>query len=360
MNSKLIWSVVTGLLLLAGCVDSDSGHDANIGSDQPEGNAADTRGTPPPGAPDFQLDRIVVRRIFEDSVGNLWLGTNGNGAYRFNGESLDHFSVEQGLGGWAIRGIVEDESGCLWFATSAGVTQFDGTGFTNYTCDDGMIDDDVWSLEIDHRGTIWLGTLQGAMHFDGSTFTSVELPEAEPDPTRGVTSARIVHDIMEDSRRRMWFGTNGGACMRDGDTLTVYSEDDGLCNNAVNGILEDLDGNIWFATHHNGVCRWNGEEFTHFDESDGIHGTEAWKLYLDRSGNIWFPIEQAGVYRFDGESFSNFHSDEGMKCNGVQSVLEDSAGRIWVGGWMALYHFDGEQFHDHQPSNDQHESVLPY
>jgi ligand-binding sensor domain-containing protein len=52
----------------------------------------------------------------------------------------------------------------------------------------------------------------------------------------------------------MWFATNGGAYVYDGKSLTNISEKDGLCHNSLNDILEDKEGNFWFATHHNGVC----------------------------------------------------------------------------------------------------------
>ena len=198
-----------------------------------------------------------VRRIFQDKSGNLWFGTNGDGVIRYNGDSLEYFSVYEGFGGFAVRGIVEDKEGNVWFGTSGGVTKYDGESFTNFTEKDGLINNDVWSIAVDRNGIIWIGTLQGVSRFNGEVFTPFTIPEAVPDYTRGVTSAKIVHSIMEDSKGKMWFSTNGGAYIYDPASggLTNISEKDGLCNNAVNDILEDKNGNIWFATHHKGVCR---------------------------------------------------------------------------------------------------------
>ena len=294
-----------------------------------------------------------VRRIFQDNRGHLWFGTNGDGVIRYDGETLDYFSINEGFGGRVVRGIVQDKHGNIWFGTERGLTKYDGESFVNFTEKDGLINNDVWSIAIDSKGIIWIGTLQGVARFDGAAFKSgpdalntFPLPESDPDPARGVTSAKIVHCIMEDSKGRMWFATNGGAYCFDGTTLTNLSTNDGLCHDAVNCIIEARDGSMWFATHHNGVCRFDGTSFTHFTQADGVEGTEAWDLYEDRSGNIWFPIENSGVYRYDGKSFTRFHETlvemNGLNSNAIQCTYEDKEGRLWLGGYRGLFRYDGQ------------------
>ena len=293
--------------------------------------------------PDAPISQFV-RRIFQDSSGNHWFGTNGDGVIRHNGEFLEYFSIPEGFGGAAVRGIVEDKQGNVWFGTSGGVTKYDGESFTNYDERDGLIHHDVWSISIDSQGIIWIGTLLGVSRFDGEAFTDFDLPENMPDYSRGVTSTRIVHCIMEDRAGKMWFGTSGGAYVSDGKSLAYISAQDGLCSNSVNCILEDKDGRYWFATHHNGVCRWDGNSFTHINADDGVDGTEVWNIYEDRSGNIWFPVEGFGVYRYDGNSFANFSKPEGLASQAIQCTYEDRDRRIWCGGWLGLFSFDGESF----------------
>lgn len=298
---------------------------------------------PSPGPPSFQLRDTVVRRVFQDSRGDLWFGTNGRGVIRYQNGELTYFNSEHGLGGHAVRGIVEDDSGHLWFATSGGVSRFDGRTFTNFSEFDGLHDSDTWSITITHDGTIWVGTLAGAHHFDGHRFHHFALPKAEEDPSRGVTSAEFVHHIMEDTAGRLWFATNGGAYVLSDNGLSNINTAHGLCGDVVNSILEDVHGRMWFATHHNGVCQWDGETFTHYGERDGITGHEVWSLYLDAAGDVWFPVENAGVYRFNGDTFTNYHDPERMPCPAIQTIYEDRSGAVWMGGWMTLYRRDGTQ-----------------
>lgn len=297
--------------------------------------------------PSKQISQFV-RRIFQDSHGNFWFGTNGDGAVRYDGNSLTYFRKENGFAGRAVRGIVEDETRNVWFGTDAGVSRYDGKTFTNYTTNDGLVGDDVWRMYIDKSGIIWVGTIDGLSRFDTASGKFVEFPvppATELDPLRGVTSLMLVHDLMEDSNGNLWIAIGTGGVHRyDGKTFTNITEKDGLANNSVNDILEDSDGNIWFATHHGGVSRFDGKTFTNFTLDGTIDGHEVWSLYEDRSGNIWFPAEGYGVYCYDGTAFKNYYKDDGLYSNAIQCIYEDKDGRIWCGGYLGLFRMIDDRF----------------
>lgn len=292
-----------------------------------------------------------VRRIFEDKRGNLWFGTNGDGVARYNGDSLEYFSVEDGFGGYAVRAIAEDQKGNVWFGTSGGLTKYDGESFTNFNEKDGLAHRDIWCLTIDDKGLFWIGTFQGISIFNGESFSPFSLPESKPDSTRGVTSPNIVHSIMEDRNGHMWFGTNGGAYKYNGNTLSHLSKEDGLCNEVVNDILEDRTENVWMATHHGGISRFNGTSFDNFTCDRMIKGVEVWSLYEDTEGNIWFPAEGYGVYKFtpsteklDKDPFTRYGKNEGLASEAIQCIYQDSEKRFWLGGYMGLFRFKNDSF----------------
>jgi hypothetical protein len=193
--------------------------------------------------------------MLEDKAGNFWFGTNGDGVIRYNGKSLEYFSIEEGFGGVAVRGIVQDKNDAIWFATDNGLIKYDGEKFTTLTKKDGLAHDDIWSIVLDRNGALWIGTFGGVSRFNGTAFTPFDLPEAPDDPNRGVSSPRMVYSIMQDSKGRMWFGTNGGAYVYDGKGLTNISKD-GLCSNAVNSILEDQSAASGCHAPQRVVARW--------------------------------------------------------------------------------------------------------
>lgn len=287
----------------------------------------------------------VVRKVYQDKKGNLWLGSQG-GAFFYDGTSLyylDGIKSETGKR-VTIKDITEDKEGNIWFGHTDGVSKYNGKSVINYYEKDGLISNDVWSILMDSKGKLWIGTIKGVSVFDGEKFKPFDIPEGKPDNTRGITSAKIVHCIMEDSKGKMWFGTNGGAYIYDGKSLSNISEKDGLCNNNINNILEDKKGNIWFGTTHNGVCSFDGKTFTNVSIQNILEGKEIWSMHRDKSDNIWVTGKHLGAYRFNGETVESFNESDGLISAGMMSVFEDKEGRVWFGGVGGLFRFDGKSF----------------
>lgn len=300
-----------------------------------------------------------IRRIFQDSKGNLWFGTTSDGVCRFDGTVLKYFTPKEGLSGLNVRSIAEDKDGNLWFATGDGVSEFDGTNFTNFTVKDGLSGNDAWNILIDNSGIIWVGTLEGVCRYDPSAandgkkiFKPFEIPAAvELDNSRGFSKPKAVWCIMQDRKGNIWFATNGGGvyCYNPFQvtarqkSLLNFSEKDGLTNNFVNWIVEDKSGNLWFATHHNGVSRYDGKSFTNYTDKEGLCGNQVWTMYEDKTGNIWFSA-WGSVCRFNGKSFTAFSDKDGLTNCCVQSIYEDKSGNFWFGSGAGLFRFDGKSF----------------
>jgi ligand-binding sensor domain-containing protein len=302
-----------------------------------------------PADPDLN-DQIsdFVRRIHEDRRGHLWFGTNGDGVCRYDGRELRYFGRAQGFPGDAVRAIVEEPDGTLWFGTSEGVIHFDGRDFTTYDEEDGLPSRDVWSLLLDRQGVLWAGTYGGACRLDraNARFSDFPLPPAPRlDPDRGVTSLEIVFCMLEDRGGDLWFAVGcGGVYRYDGRTLAHLGSRDGLCDDSVNCMLQARNGEIWFATPYNGVCRWDGRRFTSVGPAEGVQGHEVWNLFEDSAGRIWFPVENHGVYHWNGRTFINHGKGEGLASSAIQCTFEDRRGRLWFGGYLGAYRLEGSSF----------------
>lgn len=282
-----------------------------------------------------------IRRIFQDAAGNIWFGTNDDGVVRYDGNSLHYFSVEQGLAGRTVRGIVQDRHGYLWLATSGGVSRYDGKSFRNFTARDGLPDDEVWSLLLDRSGVLWIGTASGVSRYDGNTFSNFEIPEAN------ITGhvASLMWDIAEDREGNIWFGSNGRGVFRyDGANIVRFSKEDGLGSDIVQTIMQDRAGVLWFGTRDAGLSRYDGIAFAHSPMEADADGGYVWTMQEDRAGLLWVSLLGDGLYRHDGTSFTHYSSAEGLGNTYVQSILEDRDGTLWVGTSGGVYRFNGKTF----------------
>jgi len=305
-----------------------------------------------------------VRRIFEDSRGNVWFGTGSDGVCRYDGDTLVYFSTRDGLSGNQVTGILEDRRGNIWVSTTGGISRYDGKRFTNFTEKDGLASNSVWSLYEDSSGTIWAGTVNGLCKYspkEGAKFCAFALPQVDVPNSKPRFSTKLVSSIMEDKSGNLWFGTDGAGVYKydpsakktGAQQFTHITMEEGLCDNSIVCMIEDRAGNLWFSSRFGGLSRYNysatqaaGKSFTNYTAGNGdIGNNEVWTMHEDSAGSIWFSSEGYGMYRFKDNRLSHFGKEEGLPIRAVQSIFEDKKGRLWVGGGNdGLHFFDGKRF----------------
>jgi len=298
----------------------------------------------------FQLPNIdnqiseVVRTVFQDSKGNIWFGTQ-SGAFIHNGRSLFHMDrIKSEFGrGVTIKDITEDKKGRIWLGHTGGISVFDGESTTNYYESDGLLNNDVWCIAIDKNNHVWIGTIEGVCKFDGSQFSAFEIPEGKIDTTRGVSSTKMIHDIMEDSHGRIWFSTNGGVYIKDNDLLSSISEKDGLKTSFVNQVIEDKNGSFWISTSK-GLFHYADKTLKNITEGiiENFKGTGS--IMQDSNGNIWFNSNLRDIYSFYGGNFTKYRIAEGDYGPAPFQIYEDQQNRLWFVGFGGAYRYENDKF----------------
>ncbi len=300
--------------------------------------------------------REFVRSMYQDTKGNYWFGTNGDGIIRYDGKLLEKMNIEGINPRMRVMTIVEDKAGNIWFGTCEGLLKYDGKKFTCFSKKEGLPGDDpeIWGLTIDKNGLIWVGSIGGVSHFDGKKFTPFALPASKVENRQRMLSDKLALKIIADKSGTIWLVTDGNGIFKyKNGEFTHLTTKNGLTDNNTNGILEDKKGNIWISTFYGGVSKFDarlnsevgqGKTYTNFTKDGIIKGEETGSFYEDSKGNIWFTAEGYGVYRYDGANFTQFTTVEGLTSNVVLSILEDLKGQIWCGTWQGLCIFDGTKF----------------
>jgi ligand-binding sensor domain-containing protein len=68
------------------------------------------------------LPKVKITGFAEDTLGNFWFSTYGEGAYCYNGKHLYNFNAEDSLAGNEIYAIVENKHGEILLATDNGIS----------------------------------------------------------------------------------------------------------------------------------------------------------------------------------------------------------------------------------------------
>ena len=182
------------------------------------------------GAPNVNQSPRLINAIIEDKAGNIWFGSNGNGAYKYDGRTLTNISKKDGLCDDFIQSMIEDRDGNLWFGTRfGGLCKYDPSvsrkpgksAFITYTKEDGLTRELIWTLYEDGSGIIWIATAYaGLCSFDGASFTSYQQHE-------GLGNSSV-HSVMEDAAGQLWVGTADGVYRFDGKRFFNWTKKNAL------------------------------------------------------------------------------------------------------------------------------------
>jgi len=286
-----------------------------------------------------------VRTMYQDKKGNYWFGTNEDGIIRYNGQILESITVTGISPHFRVLEIIEDKVGNVWFGTSEGLIKYDGVKFKTFSFKEGLpgVNAEIWGLTIDKNGLIWVGATGGVCHFNGEKFTSFLLPISKVENAKPMLSDKLVFKIIEDKNGNMWFAPDGNGIFKykTGEFIHLTAKNE-LTDNNVADILEDKQGNIWIGTFNGGVSKFDGKTYINFTKDRIIAGEETYNFYEDSLGNIWFTAEGYGVYRYDGKNFKQFTTEDGLTSNVTQSIFEDKKGQVWFGSWQGLSIYDGK------------------
>ncbi len=235
-----------------------------------------------------------IYSILEDKRGNKWIGTYGNGIiiYKANGDTVKLRSA--GIFKPAIiRALFEDSKGVIWIGAEDGIHQFENEEFTKL---EGVGYENVSFIMEDSKGVIYYGSFDGIGVIAGKhhyTFPGLD--------------KRMVRSIYEDKQKVLWVGTYGSGLSRckDGHCFD-FGVQNGMLNHNVSSIVEDAYGFLWMSSNQ-GMYRVEKKSLNNLAEGkskvlnsriylkeDGIHNVEfnggaQNSACIGNDGSILFP-----------------------------------------------------------------------
>lgn len=108
------------------------------------------------------LGSYYVYKVFTDSKGRVWFGTDGKGLVVLENGIYRSFTEINGVPVRTVYAVAEDENGQIWFSTDrSGLFCYNGTVFRRYTTADHLHSNSITALTTSCTGKIVIGYPDG-------------------------------------------------------------------------------------------------------------------------------------------------------------------------------------------------------
>jgi signal transduction histidine kinase/ligand-binding sensor domain-containing protein len=187
-------------------------------------------------------------RIVADAVGNLWIGTLGDGLWRIDPRQERAPEVEslslrsETSSSTAITTLFCDREGAIWVGTESGLYRFARRTLTTIA---GL--SQVRALAATSDGSVWIGTSSGLYR---SSEQRRPLYDAVPVPGGPIITA--LHAADDGA---LWVATNNGVVRLKNDRAETINTNGPFLNRTYS-IVSDRSGAVWVCDESHGVFVW--------------------------------------------------------------------------------------------------------
>lgn len=309
--------------------------------------------SPSEGARVEQEDLFTVKTMYLQKNGTLVIGSEG-AMYTYADGQLNitrHDSRTQNtLANNDVNVFFEDSGGNLWVGTGLGVslmsTNRRSIDVSTYYLTGQPEGNQITSLCIDSQGRFWLGGPNGLI-FVERPFNAVDFRSRwySEDSRQWALPNNNVKAIFEDSDQNVWILTDSGLNRYDEPTgrilrYFVRGRGGAIPSGHFNGICEGLDGSLWLFSSQDGVLRLSRESLQArsgggiifsekvYDSSCGLQSNSILDGTVDRLGKVWVLDSKGGLSVLDTDTGTAGAMDlEGVA---VSRILQDTDGNVWA------------------------------
>ncbi|MGZ3920316.1 MAG: two-component regulator propeller domain-containing protein, partial [Bacteroidia bacterium] len=161
-----------------------------------------------------------VLSLFYDSHNRLWIASHGAPPYYIKEKKITPFKEVQNLNSFNINCYAEDQSGNIWIGTEGdGIFKYDNRGFTNYKTTNGLLSNYCIGIEVDGNNSVWVSHRNGLsekknFHKEFNSHTN---------KTGLLFYENNINAIHKDASGNLWFATSQGIVRYDPD-MGVHSD----------------------------------------------------------------------------------------------------------------------------------------
>ena len=290
-----------------------------------------------------------VHCIMTDRKGGIWFCPDSHLSHMYQNNAgewkIETFRIMDAKQPADIVTLYEDKYGFIWVGSlGEGVYRFNPNTGKIRTFNEKTNIEESSILSITGDGDdIWIGGFNGVSKFHIASDGNSENANIGKDIsfTKRLTKD-YVYSIFIDSKKRIWFGTD--------ENGAYYLENDQLINlplnhNSVHSFTEDIYGKIWFSIPDVGLAYFFDGKINYFTAKDGLSDPSPVSLLSMKNGKLII-VHSNGFDILDPKTFRIiYHSSEENLADinsDLNSITQSIDSSIWIGtekGILAYHPF---------------------
>lgn len=271
------------------------------------------------------LEYNNIQCIFIDRENILWIGTDGNGVYKYTGNLISIYTEADGLNSDLTMGITEFNNEMYVLSFNKGINiiskdsiyslpEFEDFGLSKAWCITGGED-------------VWAGFNSGLLKISKnqkSLFTE----------ENGLLNNRITALYYDEVQNALLVGSENGYSLIKDDKISVNTIENGFPVKRIRMFKRDKENNLWFAGI-NGIAKYNGDDYKVYTVADGLLSNSTYNIEF-YNNKVWIGTKN-GLCYIDNDSIHAFSLGNNPKDISINLLIGDERGKLWVGTNNGIY-----------------------
>lgn len=206
--------------------------------------------------------------------------------------------ITEQLPSYSVHRIYQDSEGIMWFGTEDGVSRFDGYRMMTFKSDlttPTLLTNNEINCFAETKDYLLIGTKKGLNLLNKKTY------RVEPFEGQELQNQEI-KSIVTTKDGYIWLGTAARVFCYTPELTAFKVYDESIPGAGINFLYEDTEGNLWVTVWRNGLAKYDRHKDTFIAFPPIGRLNNPFKIFQDNRKQYWICTWGDGIYRFNPEA----------------------------------------------------------